>query len=112
MCSKLLNSTSCMLDTANDLNPVGSSILSNSTSTPGVWYMSHHLLLSEGSPSKADVDTVMKGPGENTTANESVRENTVIPGQGKVPTINEPCTEQVSVATQVRLSDNGFSTNI
>lgn len=95
---------SCLSDTPNDPNPVGSAILSDITLTPGlpgVWCMTHHLLLSEGPPSEADVDAVMEGPGEDTTANTYVGENTDTLGQGEAPTTNETGAKEVSAATQV-----------
>ncbi|KAG1813015.1 hypothetical protein EV424DRAFT_1349138 [Suillus variegatus] len=104
--SKLVDSMSCLSDTPNDPNPVGSAILSDITSTPGlpgVWCMTRHLLLSEGPPSEADVDAVMEGPGEDTTANTYVGENTDILDQGEAPTTNETGAEEVSAATQMYL---------
>ncbi|KAG2108229.1 uncharacterized protein F5147DRAFT_652952 [Suillus discolor] len=104
--SKLLDSISCLLETPNDLDLMGSAIFSDITSTPGVpgvWCMTHHLLLSEGPLSEADVDAVMEGPGEDTTANKYVGEHTDTPGQGEAPTTNKTGMEQVSAATQLFL---------
>lgn len=95
---KLLNSTSYVSDTADDMHPAGSDICDDLSST--MWSTRRQKLITVVPLSDIDVDTVMQGPEEDTAQN-SANEIPFIQVQDDAATINDPGTVNVSAKTQV-----------